>query len=188
MLAIWNFAHVLTAAVYIAWWGSKVRTEKFAKWWRHTLELYSCFSFFLCTNVPGVGHLPIQLVLHMGHLNSFLELGDRNLTAKNRKVQMPRGVGGITNAWGTLQIDRYIIPITYREKYRISCGASGGLAWTPRRFSARSHGLFGSGPWNLGTSRKAAESSGYRRAACWQLVEFGCATQITPGYGISFAS
>ena len=40
MLAIWNFAHVLTAAVYIAWWGLKVRMEKFAKWWRHTLELY----------------------------------------------------------------------------------------------------------------------------------------------------
>ena len=37
-----NFAHVLTAAVYISWWGSKVRMEKFEKWWRHTLELY-CF-------------------------------------------------------------------------------------------------------------------------------------------------
>ena len=29
----------------------------------------------------GVGHLPIQRVLHVGHLNSFLELGDGNLTA-----------------------------------------------------------------------------------------------------------
>ena len=35
MLAIWNFAHVLTAAVCITWWGSKVRMEKFAKWWRY---------------------------------------------------------------------------------------------------------------------------------------------------------
>ena len=33
MLAIWNFAHVLTAAVYITWWGLKFRMEKFAKWW-----------------------------------------------------------------------------------------------------------------------------------------------------------
>ena len=44
------------------------------------------------------------------------------------------------------------------------------VAWTPRRFSARSHGpsrkrLFGSGPWNLGTSRKAAESSGYPKSS-----------------------
>ena len=28
MLAIWNFAHVLTAAVYIAWWGLKVWMEE----------------------------------------------------------------------------------------------------------------------------------------------------------------
>ena len=34
MLAIWNFAHVLTAAVYITWRGLKVRMEKFAKWCR----------------------------------------------------------------------------------------------------------------------------------------------------------
>ena len=34
-----KFCTVLTAAVYIAWWGLKVRIEKFAKWWRHTLEL-----------------------------------------------------------------------------------------------------------------------------------------------------
>ena len=40
MLAIWNFVHVLTAAVYITWWGLKVRMEMFAEWWRHTLELY----------------------------------------------------------------------------------------------------------------------------------------------------
>ena len=37
---------------------------------------------------PGVGHLPIQWVLHVGHLNSFLELGDGNLTAK---FGCPRG-------------------------------------------------------------------------------------------------
>ena len=38
MLAIWNFAHVLTADVYmyIALWGLKVRMEMFAKWWHHT--------------------------------------------------------------------------------------------------------------------------------------------------------
>ena len=35
MLAIRNFAHVLTAAVYITWWGLKVRMEC------HTLELYT---------------------------------------------------------------------------------------------------------------------------------------------------
>ena len=39
MLAIWNFAHVLTAAVYITWRGLKIPMEKFAKWWHHTLEL-----------------------------------------------------------------------------------------------------------------------------------------------------
>ena len=43
-LAIWNFAHVLTA-VYITWWGFKVWME----WWCHTLELYwaSHVRFFL---------------------------------------------------------------------------------------------------------------------------------------------
>ena len=40
MLAIWNFAHVLTAAVHITWWGLNVQMEKFAKWWRQTLEIY----------------------------------------------------------------------------------------------------------------------------------------------------
>ena len=49
------------------------------------------------------------------------------------------------------------------------------VAWTPRRFSARSHGpsrkrLFGSGPWNLGTSRKAAESSGYTLCSFFYLI------------------
>ena len=39
-ITMWKFAHVLTAAVCIAWWGLKVRMEKFAKWWHHTLELY----------------------------------------------------------------------------------------------------------------------------------------------------
>ena len=44
-------------------------------------------------NAPRMGHLPIQWVLqlHVGHLNSFLELRDGNLTAKNQKVQMPGG-------------------------------------------------------------------------------------------------
>ena len=52
MLTIWNFAHVLAAAVYIAWWGLKVRMEIFGKWWRHTSVLYcthyieSCLSIF----------------------------------------------------------------------------------------------------------------------------------------------
>ena len=40
MLAIWNFAHVLTAVVFISWWGLEVRMRIFAKWWRHTLGLY----------------------------------------------------------------------------------------------------------------------------------------------------
>ena len=33
MLEIWNFAHILTEAVYISWWGLKVRMVNFAKWW-----------------------------------------------------------------------------------------------------------------------------------------------------------
>ena len=47
--------------------------------------------------------LHIQQVLHVGHMNSFLELGDGNLTAKNWKIQMSgggareRGGGG---CWG----------------------------------------------------------------------------------------
>ena len=41
MLTIWNFAHILAAAVYIAWWGLKVWMEKFAKLWCHTLEVCS---------------------------------------------------------------------------------------------------------------------------------------------------
>ena len=39
-----------------------------------------------------MGHLPIQWVLHVGHLNSFLEVRDGNLTAKNQNVQMPGGL------------------------------------------------------------------------------------------------
>ena len=46
-------------------------------------------------NAPGVGHLPIQQVLHVGHLNSFLELGDGNVTAKNSNARgIARGGGG----------------------------------------------------------------------------------------------
>ena len=37
MLAIWKFAHVLTATVSLSWRGFKVRMEMFAKWW-HTLR------------------------------------------------------------------------------------------------------------------------------------------------------
>ena len=36
--------------------------------------------------------MPIQWVLHVGHLNSVLELGEGNLTAENNKIQMPRGL------------------------------------------------------------------------------------------------
>ena len=52
-----------------------------------------------------MGHFPFQQVLHVSHLNSFLELGDGNLTAKNRKIQMP---GGLPGGGGMLmlQIDR----------------------------------------------------------------------------------
>ena len=49
---------------------------------------------------PGVGHLPIQWVLHVGHLNSFLELGDG-------------GDGGVGML--RLQIDRCLIP--YKPLY-----------------------------------------------------------------------
>ena len=38
----------------------------------------------------------------MGYLNIFLELGDRNLTTKNRKIQMPRGDGGVLRLVDTL--------------------------------------------------------------------------------------
>ena len=47
MLAIWNFAHILTAVVFISWWGLEVRMRIFAKWWCHTLGLH----FRLCRAV-----------------------------------------------------------------------------------------------------------------------------------------
>ena len=40
VLAIWNFAHVLTAIVSISWWGFKVQMERFANWWCHISALY----------------------------------------------------------------------------------------------------------------------------------------------------
>ena len=40
-----------------------------------------------------MGHLPIQRVLHMGYLNSVSDPGDGNLTAENKKIQMPGGGG-----------------------------------------------------------------------------------------------
>ena len=40
----------------------------------------------------------------MGHLNSFLELGDGNLTAKNRKIQMPEGLPGGRGGWGDVDV------------------------------------------------------------------------------------
>ena len=43
VLAIWNFAHILTATVSCSWWGFKVPIETFAKWC-HTLVLYCCKS------------------------------------------------------------------------------------------------------------------------------------------------
>ena len=48
----------------------------------------------------------IQRVLHVGHLNSFLDLGDGDLSAKNRKLQMPVGLPG--RGMLRLQIDRCI--------------------------------------------------------------------------------
>ena len=60
-------------------------------------------------NSPGMGHLPIQQVLHVGHLNSFLELGVGNVTAKNQKIQMSGGLpGGVGEGMLRLQIDRCI--------------------------------------------------------------------------------
>ena len=58
-------------------------------------------------NGSGVGHLPIQRVLHVGHLNSVSDPGEGNLTAENKKIQMPRGVPG--GGMLMLQIDRCII-------------------------------------------------------------------------------
>ena len=46
MLAIWKFAHVLTAAVYFAVWGLMVRMEKFEKCWRDTSVLYWTIRYF----------------------------------------------------------------------------------------------------------------------------------------------
>ena len=46
-----------------------------------------------------MGHLPIQRVLHVGHLNSVSDLGEGNLTAENKKIQMPRGVPGGRGAY-----------------------------------------------------------------------------------------
>ena len=48
----------------------------------------------MAENGPGVGHLAIQWALHLGHFNSFLKIGEGNLTTENRKVQMPRGLTG----------------------------------------------------------------------------------------------
>ena len=53
-----------------------------------------------------MGHLPIQRVLHVGHLNSVLDPGEGNLTAENKKNQMPGGVPG--GGMLMLQIDRHI--------------------------------------------------------------------------------
>ena len=59
MPAIWNFAHVLTAAVYSTWWGLKFQTEKFAQWWRHTSVFY-CYKGvnFLSTKVQSSKNTP----------------------------------------------------------------------------------------------------------------------------------
>ena len=61
-------------------------------------------------NASGVVHLPIQRVLHVGHLNSFLELGDGNLTAKTQKNQMSEGLPGVggEGVLRFIQIDRCI--------------------------------------------------------------------------------
>ena len=48
-------------------------------------------------NGQGMGHLPIQRVLHVGHLNSVLDPGEGNLTAENKKNQMPGGDVDVTN-------------------------------------------------------------------------------------------
>ena len=62
MLAIWNFAHILTAAVYITWWGLKVPMEKSMmtshfrifcnrpptwRQWRHMQTISCTYAFFL---------------------------------------------------------------------------------------------------------------------------------------------
>ena len=54
----------------------------------------------------GAFELPIQWALHLGHLNNFLQLGEGNLTAENRKVQMPGGLRGGGKL--KVQIDRCI--------------------------------------------------------------------------------
>ena len=62
MLVILNFAHVLTAAVYITWWGLKVWMEKFAKWWHHTLELYRVLYLQDIQYILSGGALELGLV------------------------------------------------------------------------------------------------------------------------------
>ena len=101
MLTIWKFARVLTAAVYSAWLGSKVRKEKFAKWWRHTLELYLVTTH---TNVTThtIRHYPYNTSLPIQYVTTHT-----------------------IHHFG-ISVDSAFSPYL--------------LAWTPRRFSARSHG------------------------------------------------
>ena len=51
MLAIWNFAPVLTAAVYIARWGWKVRMEKFAKLMTNSINRPMSYRLILASHV-----------------------------------------------------------------------------------------------------------------------------------------
>ena len=62
-----------------------------------------------------MGHLLIQRVLRVGHLISFLELGTANLTAKNRKIQIPGDCPGGRGL--RLQIDKCI-------SFRTFCAAT----------------------------------------------------------------
>ena len=47
-----------------------------------------------------MGHLPIQQVLNVGHLNSFLELGGGNLTTKTENFKCPGSCPPGGGCWG----------------------------------------------------------------------------------------
>ena len=94
MIAIWNFAHVLAATVYITWWGLKVWMEKFAKLWHHTSVLYKSilqrFVWKISDGLDGEYDSKTasqQLFLALWHLLTWT-----NQTARKQEIQsFPQG-------------------------------------------------------------------------------------------------
>ena len=72
--------------------------------------------------------MPMQRVVHVGHLNSFLGVGDGNLTAKNRQIQIQGRLPGEGRVL-RLQIDRcitrpFVVELALRE---VSCYGPGSF-------------------------------------------------------------